>query len=197
MTTIAASGTRTSNGPIFIRLHPDCMLLMPVARTNSRRGSTPVRGARGENHALSSFAQELTERIHRATRQRRLSVPSSGDRTGPTRTLWRATWIMSSIRCRRRNTRRSAFLMTQPWPKSRSVHQILACSGTRSRCLPRRRSRMYQLVKGRDSTHSAKHSATPAPTCRSLTKPINPDRPGAPRRPAYARFGPGIARASF
>ena len=56
----------------------------------------------------SPFAQELSERIHRVTRQRRLSVPSSSAQTQLTPMWSRATSIMTSIPRRSRNMKRSA-----------------------------------------------------------------------------------------
>ena len=66
----------------------------------------------GSQVAGSPFAQELTDRIHRVTRQPGSPFRANRVRMGSIRTSSPTIWITSSMRRRSRNTKRSAFLMT-------------------------------------------------------------------------------------
>ncbi len=148
----------------------------------------------GSQVAGSPFAQELTERIHRVTRQRRLSVPGSSGPDGTDPNLV-ASYLDNELdpdavaeyekKCLSHDVNLAEVA---------SVHQILSLLGHKVKVPAAARSRMYQLVKGRDSTHSVKPTNSRADLPEPLTKPINPwIVPEAPQRPAYARFGPAVA----
>jgi hypothetical protein len=148
----------------------------------------------GSQVAGSPFAQELTERIHRVTRQRRLSVPSSSGPDGIDPNLV-ASYLDNELdpdavaeyekKCLSHDVNLAEVA---------SVHQILSLLGHKVKVPAAARSRMYGLVKGRDSTRPEKPANPRADLPEPLTKPINPwIVPEAPQRPAYARFGPAIA----
>ena len=144
--------------------------------------------------AGSPFAQELTERIHRVTRQRRLSVPSSAGPDGTDPNLV-ASYLDNELDADAvAEYEKKCLSHDVNLAEVASVHQILSLLGHKVKVPAAARSRMYQLVKGRDSTHSPKPANSRADAPEPLTKPINPwIVPEAPLRPAYARFGPAIA----
>ncbi len=74
-----------------------------------------------------------------------------------------------------------------------SVHQILSLLGQKVKVPAEARTRMYQLVKGREAT-TAKPAAARRPGApEPVTKPIPAwVVPEAPRRPFYQRFGPVV-----
>src|SRR5262249_53192804 len=75
-----------------------------------------------------------------------------------------------------------------------SVHQILSLLGHKVKVPTAAKSRMYQLVKGREAIREVTPSRPRADLPEPLTRPINPwVVPEAPRRPRLERFGPGVA----
>ena len=75
-----------------------------------------------------------------------------------------------------------------------SVHQILSLLGHKVKVPAAARSRMYQLVKGREAIAQRQPAAQRADSPEPVTKPINQwVVPEAPRRPWIERFGPGVA----
>ena len=75
-----------------------------------------------------------------------------------------------------------------------SVHQILSLLGHKVKVPAAARQRMYQLVKGRDSTRTTKPAKSRADQPEPVTKPINPwVVPEAPRRSKLERLGPAVA----
>jgi hypothetical protein len=148
----------------------------------------------GSQVAGSPFAQELTERIHRVTRQRRLSVPSSHGPDGidPNQV---ASYLDNELdpdavaeyekKCLSHDVNLAEVA---------SVHQILSLLGHKVKVPAAAKSRMYQLVKGREAIREVTPSRPRADLPEPLTRPINPwVVPEAPRRPRLERFGPGVA----
>jgi hypothetical protein len=75
-----------------------------------------------------------------------------------------------------------------------SVHQILSLLGQKVKVPAAARSRMYQLVKGREATRSRKIRVNRSEALEPLTKPIQPwILPEIPSRSWLQRFGPGLA----
>ncbi len=148
----------------------------------------------GSQVAGSPFAQELTERIHRVTRQRRLSVPGSSGPDGTDPNLV-ASYLDNELDADAvAEYEKKCLSHDVNLAEVASVHQILSLLGHKVKVPVAARSRMYQLVKGRDSTHTVKPANSRADLPEPLTKPINPwIVPEAPQRPAYARFGPALA----
>jgi hypothetical protein len=142
----------------------------------------------------SPFAQELTERINRVTRQRRLSVPH---RTGPDATDPNlvASYLDNDLdpdavaefekRCLTSDVNLA---------EAASVHQILSLLGHKVKVPDEARARMYHLVKGREAT-ARRRQPRPRPVVKEpVTKPIQPwVVPEPPKRPWVERFGPAAA----
>jgi hypothetical protein len=74
-----------------------------------------------------------------------------------------------------------------------SVHQILSLLGQKVKVPAAARSRMYQLVKGREASRARKTQARRSDVIEPLTTPIQPwVLPEAPRRSWIQRFGPAV-----
>src|SRR5262249_52514259 len=105
----------------------------------------------GQQVSDSPFAQELTARINRVTRQRRLTVPSTSgsDATDPNLV---ASYLDNDLdpdavaefekRCLTSDVNLAEVA---------SVHQILSLLGHKVKVPDPARARMYQLVKGRET----------------------------------------------
>ena len=145
----------------------------------------------GGQVAESPFAQELSERIHRVTRQRRLSVPSGSgpDATDPNVV---ASYLDNDLdpdavaeyekRCLTSDVKLAEVA---------SVHQILSLLGQKVKVPAEARTRMYQLVKGREALRPRAPETKRAQAPEPLTKPIQPwVVPELPRRSWIERFGP-------
>ena len=148
----------------------------------------------GSQVAGSPFAQELTERIHRVTRQRRLSVPSSSGPDGIDPNLV-ASYLDNELDPDAvADYEKKCLSHDVVLAEVASVHQILCLLGHKVKVPAAARARMYQLVKGRDSTRGAEPAKARADQPEPLTKPINPwVVPEAPERSALERFGPAVA----
>ena len=148
----------------------------------------------GSQVAGSPFAQELTERIHRVTRQRRLSVPSSSGPDGidPNQV---ASYLDNELDPEAvAEYEKKCLSHDVNLAEVASVHQILSLLGHKVKVPAAAKSRMYQLVKGREATGNTRPAGPRADLPEPLTRPINPwVVPEAPRRPRLERFGPVVA----
>jgi hypothetical protein len=144
----------------------------------------------GVQVAESPFAQELTERIHRVTRQRRLAVPSSSgpDGTDPNVVASYLDNDLSSDEVA--DYEKKCLTSDVKLAEVASVHQILSLLGQKVKVPAEARTRMYQLVKGRETVHSRslkdKRSHSPEPVTRPIQPWVVPD---PPRRTWIERFG--------
>jgi hypothetical protein len=148
----------------------------------------------GKQVAESPFAQELTDRINRVTRQRRLSVPSGSGADGTDANIV-AGYLDNDLdpdgvaefekRCLTSDVNLA---------EAASVHQILSLLGQKVKVPDEARKRMYQLVKGRETVaHRREPRARPV-VKEPVTKPIQPwVMPEPPKRPWIERFGPAAA----
>jgi hypothetical protein len=145
----------------------------------------------GGQVAESPFAQELSERIHRVTRQRRLSVPSS---SGPEATDPNvvASYLDNDLDPEAvAEYEKKCLTSDVKLAEVSSVHQILSLLGQRVKVPAEARTRMYQLVKGREALPPRAPDAKRAQVPEPLTKPIQPwVVPDTPRRSLFERFGP-------
>jgi len=145
----------------------------------------------GAQVAESPFAQELTERIHRVTRQRRLSVPSSSGPDGTDPNVV-ASYLDNDLDHETvAEYEKKCLTSDVNLAEVASVHQILSLLGQKVKVPAAARARMYQLVKGRETLRprpaETKRAAAPEP----LTKPIQPWVVAEePRRRWFERFGP-------
>ncbi len=148
----------------------------------------------GSQVAGSPFAQELTERIHRVTRQRRLSIPTSsgGDAVDPNLV---ASYLDNELDPDAvAEYEKKCLSHDVVLAEVASVHQILSLLGHKVKVPAAARARMYQLVKGREATRTPRAAKARADLPEHVTKPINPwVVPEAPSRSALERFGPAVA----
>jgi hypothetical protein len=148
----------------------------------------------GSQVADSPFAQELTERIHRVTRQRRLSVPSSAgpDATDPNVV---ASYLDNDLDPEPvAEYEKQCLTSDVKLAEVASVHQILSLLGQRVRVPAEAKSRMYQLVKGRETVRERPPVARKPQTPEPLTRPIQPwVDPDPIRRSWIERFGMAAA----
>jgi len=147
----------------------------------------------GVQVAGSPFAQELSDRIHRVTRQRRLSVPSSSgsDATDPNVV---ASYLDNELDPDEvAEYEKKCLTSDVNLAEVASVHQILSLLGQKVKVPAAARSRMYQLVKGREAIRPKKPQARRSEALEPVTKPIQPwVLPEAPRRSWIQRFVPGV-----
>ena len=152
----------------------------------------------GRHVAESPVAQELTERIQRVTRQRRLSVPS---RSGPDGTDPNvvAAYLDNDLEPDAVAEFEQKCLNSDVnLAEVASVHQILSLLGQKVRVPAEARGRMYQLVKGRETNSSLAREAKQPPAPEPVTQPIEPwVRPEAPERRWIERFGPAAVCAAL
>ena len=137
----------------------------------------------GSQVAESPFAQELTERIHRVTRQRRLSVPSSSGPDGTDANVV-ASYLDNDLDPELvAEYEKQCLTSDVKLAEVASVHQILSLLGQKVRVPAEAKSRMYQLVKGRETVRersSAWQETAIAGACDKAD-------------PALGRSGPGQA----
>ncbi len=148
----------------------------------------------GKQVAESPFAQELSDRIHRVTRQRRLSVPASSgtDAIDPNVV---ASYLDNDLDPDSVSEFEKKCLTTDVnLAEVASVHQILSLLGQKVQVPPEARLRMYQLVKGRETLSRKRSSRQRPPAPEPVTKPIQPWVVAEVRkRPWIERFGPAVA----
>ncbi len=148
----------------------------------------------GRHVADSPLAQELTERIQRVTRQRRLTVPS---RSGPDGTDPNvvAAYLDNDLEPDAVAEFEQKCLNSDVnLAEVASVHQILSLLGQKVKVPAEARGRMYQLVKGRETNSSIAREAKQPPAPEPVTQPIEPwVTPEAPDRRWIERFGPAAA----
>jgi hypothetical protein len=144
--------------------------------------------------AASPFTQELIDRIHRVSRQRRLSVPrSSGpEATDPNLV---AAYLDNHLDPEEvAEFEKKCLTSDVNLAEVASVHQILSLLGQKVKVPAEARSRMYQLVKGREATRAKRPASGRRQTPEPVTTPIQPwVVPELPRRSWIERLGPGIA----
>jgi len=147
----------------------------------------------GVQVAGSRFAQELSDRIHRVTRQRRLSAPSSSgsEATDPNVV---ASYLDNELDPEAvAEYEKKCLTSDVNLAEVASVHQILSLLGQKVKVPAAARSRMYQLVKGREAIRPKKPQARRSEALEPVTKPIQPwVLPEAPRRSWIQRFVPGV-----
>src|SRR5262249_27209506 len=148
----------------------------------------------GKQVSESPFAQELADRIHRVSRQRRLSVPSRSGPDGTDPNLV-ASYLDNNLDPEAvAEFERKCLTSDVNLAEVASVHQILSLLGQKVKVPTAARSRMNQLVKGRENIRP-QGSAVKRPTApEPVTQPIHPWVPQEiPKRPVRERFGPAGA----
>jgi hypothetical protein len=142
----------------------------------------------------SPLAQELVERIHRVTRQRRLTVPP---RQGPEATDPNlvASYLDNDLDAEQvAEYERKCLTSDVNLAEAASVHQILSLLGQKVHVPPEAKARMYQLVKGRETIPPPQRDGTGESRPAPVTQPIQPwVAPEPPRRGWLERLAPLLA----
>src|SRR5262249_7271999 len=148
----------------------------------------------GKQVAESPFAKELVERVHRVTRQRRLTVPS---RSGPDATDPNvvASYLDNELPPEEvAEFEKRCLTSDVHLAEVASVHQILSLIGQKAKVPTEARHRMYHLIKGRESLAPRELKGSAGVEHEPISEPIQPwVTPEPPRRPMLERFGPAAA----
>ena len=123
----------------------------------------------GKQVAESPFAKELVEKIHRVTRQRRLTVPpdKGPDATDPNLV---ARYLDNELDPDEvAELEKKCLTSDVHLAEVASVHQILSLIGQKAKVPTEARHRMYQLVKGREAVkpRASRASRQTEPTARA------------------------------
>jgi hypothetical protein len=128
----------------------------------------------GSQVGESPFAQELSERIHRVTRQRRLSVPSGSGAEGVDANVV-ASYLDNDLDPEAvAEYEKQCLTSDVKLAEVASVHQILSLLGQKVRVPAEAKARMYQLVKGRETVRPRAKSARRPQVPEPVTRPIQP-----------------------
>jgi hypothetical protein len=146
----------------------------------------------GKQVAEVDYAKKLVDRIHKVTRQRRLSVPPS---TGPEAIDPNvvAGYIDNELDPDQVGEFEKKCLTSDVHlAEVSSIHQILSLIGQRAKVPIAARNRMYQLVKGREALRPKHHEGGQEELdTNPLAQPIQPwVTAPPPHRPALQRYGP-------
>jgi len=126
----------------------------------------------GKQVSESPFAQELSERIHRVTRQRRLSVPNSSGPDGSDPNVV-ASYLDNDLDADGvAEYEKKCLTSDVNLAEVACVHQILSLLGQKVKVPAEARARMYVLVKGRETVVPRRPRAKNAQPGEPVTKPI-------------------------
>jgi hypothetical protein len=126
----------------------------------------------GKQVAESPFAQELSDRIHRVTRQRRLSVPNSSGPDGSDPNIV-ASYLDNDLGPEGvAEYEKKCLTSDVNLAEVASVHQILSLLGQKVKVPAEARARMYTLVKGRETVVPRRKERRNAQPHEPVTKPI-------------------------
>jgi hypothetical protein len=145
----------------------------------------------GHQVADSPFAQELVERIHRVTRQRRLTVPTS-NAPDPTDSNLVASYLDNELSPEEvADYEKKCLTSDVHLAEVASSHQILSLIGQKAKVPQEARHRMYRLVKGREAVSPRVARAFSPPPPDPLTEPLVPWAPPEPAPRSWVeRYGP-------
>jgi hypothetical protein len=122
--------------------------------------------------AESPFAQDLSERIHRVTRQRRLSVPGSSGPDGSDPNIV-ASYLDNDLDAEGvAEYEKKCLTSDVNLAEVASVHNILSLLGQKVKVPSEARARMYNLVKGRETVAPRRREARNAQPREPVTRPI-------------------------
>ena len=145
----------------------------------------------GRQVSESGYAQELVERIHRVTRQRRLMVPGRSGPEGSDPNVV-AGYVDNDLDAEQVGEYEKKCLSSDVnLAEVSCVHQILSLLGQKVHVPAEAKARMYQLVKGRESTPAIRRDGVKPAVRVPVTEPIQPwVAPAPPPRHWLERFGP-------
>ncbi len=149
----------------------------------------------GRQVAESPYARELSERIHRVTRQRRLTVPGRSGPEGSDPNVV-AAYLDNDLDPEEvADFEKRCLTSDVNLAEVASVHQILSLLGQKVKVPAEARHRMYQLGKGREAVAKRRPMPRRRPEPKEpVTRPIQPwALPEPPRQPWIERYGPAIA----
>jgi hypothetical protein len=147
----------------------------------------------GKQVAVSPLAQELVQRIHRVTRQRRLTIPprTGAEATDPNLV---ASYLDNDLNAEQvAEYEKKCLVSDVNLAEAASVHQILSLLGQKVQVPHQAKVRMYGLVKGREARRPSdveSQEPEPAPASQPVV-PWSVQPP--PRRDWIERFGPAAA----
>lgn len=144
----------------------------------------------GRQVSESAYAQELVERIHRVTRQRRLTIPGTSGPEGTDPNIV-ASYVDNDLDAEQVGEYEKKCLSSDVnLAEAACVHQILSLLGQKVHVPVEAKARMYQLVKGRESTPVARGDGVKPAVRAPVTEPIQPWVASAPpARHWLERFG--------
>ena len=145
----------------------------------------------GHQVSESPFAKELIERIHRVTRQRRLTIPpESGSDATDGNTV--ASYLDNQLGDEAVNDFEKKCLTSDVHlAEVASVHQILSMIGHKAKVPADAKNRMYRLVRGREASPKPKaRSATPPPAEAPSHPSVRWTAPTRAKPKVIERFGP-------
>jgi hypothetical protein len=126
----------------------------------------------GKQVSESAFAQELSDRIHRVTRQRRLSVPGSSGPDGSDPNVV-ASYLDNDLDADAvADYEKRCLTSDVHLAEVASVHQILSLLGQKVKVPAEARARMYHLVKGREALVPRRAQRKNEHPREPVTKPI-------------------------
>ena len=145
----------------------------------------------GRQVSESTYAQEVVERIHRVTRQRRLMVPGKSGPEGSDPNIV-AGYVDNDLDAEQVGEYEKKCLSSDVnLAEVSCVHQILSLLGQKVHVPAEAKARMYQLVKGRESTPVPRSDEVKPVVRVPVTEPIQPwVAPAPPARHWLERFGP-------
>ena len=143
----------------------------------------------GQQVSESPVAKELIERIHRVTRQRRLTVPpESGDDATDANVV--ASYLDNQLGDEALNDFEKKCLISDVHlAEVASVHQILSMIGHKAKVPVDAKNRMYRLVRGREASPRPKSRS---PKSRVAASPPEPPSHPSVRWTAPARTSPKV-----
>ena len=126
----------------------------------------------GKQVSESPFAQDLSDRIHRVTRQRRLSVPNSSGPDGSDPNIV-ASYLDNDLDAEGvAEYEKKCLTSDVNLAEVASVHQILSLLGQKVKVPAEARARMHTLVKGRETVAPRRKESRNAQLHEPVTKPI-------------------------
>ena len=145
----------------------------------------------GRQVSESAYAQELVERIHRVTRQRRLTVPGRSGPEGADPNIV-AGYVDNDLDPEQVGEYEKKCLGSDVnLAEASSVHQVLSLLGQKVHVPVEAKARMYQLIKGRESTPVARGDGVKPAVRAPVTEPIQPwVAPAPPARHWLGGSGP-------
>lgn len=150
----------------------------------------------GQQVAESPFAKELVDRVHRVTRQRRLTYPGDGGVEDIDSNLV-ASYLDNALNPEQvADYEKRCLTSDVNLAEVASVHQVLSLIGQKAKVPADARQRMYRLVRGRETTRSStgpRVSNSMPVSILPVVKPIAAwSGEAAGHRSWLERFGPAL-----